>query len=243
MRNLCLCWLLFLPLPIGLVTAQVLKSETRSSCQFHRVDDHFVGSCGPLFDQNPVMTLRSAPSITTGTWRNDMKPVSVWSGDITDNGYPNAPLELEIYAGNQGVLRTEYGWFPVSDFVANSDLSFRLDSTQEVKPNTLDLDIVKKAAEILSTEAVWNRTDNRKCPADAKTWSIYCSLEKAEVEVTGGFHHRRPAAEIVRKIVDERARSRNYHHRLMEYNNDPATHLRDVQTLFQEAEAQIKNSH
>jgi hypothetical protein len=168
-----------------------------------------------------------------------MKPVSVWSGDMTDHGYPNAPLELEIYTGNWGVLRTEYGWFPVSDFVANSNLSFRLDCTQEAKPNSLDLSILEKAAEILSAEASWNRADNRKCPADATTWSIYCSLEKAEIEVTGGFHHRRPAAKLVRKIVDERTRNRDYHHRLMEYNNDPITHLQDVQSLFKEAESEI----
>jgi hypothetical protein len=28
---------------------------------------------------------------------------------------------------------------------------------------------------------------------------------------------------------------RNYHHRLMDYNNDPTTHLSDIQSLFNEA--------
>lgn len=243
MRTPCLCLLLFLSLPVELVAAQTPGNNIRSDCQFHRAGDHFIGSCGSLFDQNPVMTLRPGSSIITGTWRSDIKPVSVWPGDMTDRGYPNAPLELEIYAGNWGVLRTEYGWFPVSEFVANSTLSFKLDSTQPVKSSSLDLSIVEKAAEILSTEDAWNRADNRKCPADATKWSIYCALEKAEVEVAGGSHHRRPAAEIVRKIVDERTANRGYHHRLMEYNNDPTTHLQDVQTLFKEAELEIKNSH
>lgn len=241
MRNLCLCLPLFLSFPVGLATAQASNSQIRSNCQFHRTDDHFIGSCGSLFGQNPVITLRSAPSVTTGAWRSDIKPVSVWSGDMTDHGYPNAPLELEIYSGNWGILRTEYGWFPVSGFVANSNLSFRLDPTQAAKASALDLSILERAAEILSTEAAWNRTDNRKCSADATTWSIYCSLEKAEIEVTGGFHHRRPAAELVRKIVDERTRNRDYHHRLMDYNNDPTTHLQDVQSLFKEAESEIKD--
>jgi hypothetical protein len=53
--------------------------------------------------------------------------------------------------------------------------------------------------------------------------------------VTSGFHHRRPALEVVREIVDERAATRNYHHRLMDYNNDPKTHLDDVKSLFKEA--------
>jgi hypothetical protein len=187
------------------------------------------------------MTLRSAASISTGAWRNDIQPLSVWSGDMTDRGYPNAPLELEIYAGNWGVLRTEYGWFPVNGFVTSSTLSFDLDSSHQVKPSALDLEIVKRASAILSTEDAWNRADNRKCPTDAPTWSIYCALEKAEVEVTGGFHHRRPASEIVRKIVDELTPTRGYHHHLMEYNNDPTTHLGDVQTLFKEAQSEIRS--
>jgi hypothetical protein len=33
---------------------------------------------------------------------------------MTDEGYPNAPLELEIYKDGGGILRTEYGWFPVT---------------------------------------------------------------------------------------------------------------------------------
>jgi hypothetical protein len=242
MKSKCFCFLLLLIPSVGSVLAQDHpKSGPPSTCQFHRAGDHFVGSCGPLFDQTPEMTLRSAASISTGAWRKDIQPLSVWSGDMTDSGYPNAPLELEIYAGNSGVLRTEYGWFPVNGFVAGSTLSFDLDASQQVKPSALDLEIVQKASGILSTEAAWNRADNRKCPPNATTWSIYCALEKAEIEAAGGFHHRRPAAEIVRKIIDERTKTRDYHHNLMEYNNDPTTHLQDVQTLFQEAESEIRN--
>jgi hypothetical protein len=172
-----------------------------------------------------------------------MKPSSIWSGDVTYGGDPNEPMELEVYSGNWGVLRTEYGWFPVSGFVAaGATLNFKLDASQEVPPSALDLKIVQKAAEILATEAVWNREDDRKCPAIASKWSIYCALEKAEVELTGGLHHRRPAAEIVREIVDERTADRNYHHRLMEYNNDATTHLQDIQSLFLQTEAKIRNS-
>lgn len=242
MMNRCACFLLLLSLPVGRLLAQApSRNGIHSSCQFHRAGDHFVGSCGSLFHQDLEMTLRSAPSISTGAWRSDIKPLSVWSGDMTDRGFPNARLELEIYNGNWGVLRTEYGWFPVSGFVANSTLSFELDSTQQVKPSALDYKILQKAAEILSTEDAWNRADNRKCPADATKLSIYCALEKAEIEVTGGFHHRRPAAEIVRQIVEQRAANRGYPHHLMGYNNDPTTHLQDVQTLFKEAESEIKN--
>jgi len=65
-------------------------------------------------------------------------------------------------------------------------------------------------------------------------------VAQAQVDVAGGFHHRRPAGELVREIVDERTKARNYRHRMMDYNNDPRTTLADVQSLFTEAIARIK---
>ena len=230
-------------LTLWIVPASVACAATSlppSHCVFHRVDDHFAGSCGALFHQTPAMTLSPAKGITTGVWRDDVHPASVWAGDMTDQGYRNAPLELEIYTGGWGVLRTVYGWFPVTQFVVPSTLSFDLDASREVNPNALDQKIVREAAAILSTEAAWNRADNRKCPANATTWSMYCALEKATFDVTGGIHHRRPALEVVRKIVEERTATRNYDHQLMDYNNDPTTHLDDVQNLFQQALSRIE---
>jgi hypothetical protein len=217
------------------------QSSTPSHCAFHQTGDHYAGSCGALFDQTPTLTLRTAAAISTGVWRKDLHPVSVWAGDITEEGSSNESIELEIYSGGWGVLRTEYGWFSVTQFAESpSPFSFDLDASHEVNPNALDEEIVRKAAAILSTSEVWNRADNRKCSANATTWSIYCAMEKATIEVTGGFHHRRPALEAVRQIVDERSAGRNYHHRLMDYNNDPTTRLSDVQSLFHEALTQME---
>jgi hypothetical protein len=214
-------------------------SPALAHCVFNRIDDHFAGSCGALFHQTPAMTLRPAKVSTFGVWRDDMQPISVWLGDMSDEGYRNAALELDLYSGGQGVLRTEYGWFPVTDFVSSSTLRFDLDASSEVKPNALDEKIVQRAAEILSAEQQWNRADNRKCPQDATKWSIYCALEKSTIEVTGGFHHRRPALEVVRTIIEERTATRNYHHHMMDYNNDPTTSLQDVQSVFKEALRQM----
>jgi hypothetical protein len=214
-----------------------------SPCLFNEASGHFEGGCGPLFGQTPAMTLAPAQAITTGRWRDDARPISVWSGDMTDRGYPNARLELEIYSDGTGVLRTEYGWYPVSHFSSSTDsLNFELDARHEVPPNTLDAAIIRRAVEILSSTAVWNRADNRNCPANANTWSIYCALEKATGEVTGGVHHRRPALEVVREIVHDRTSNRQYDHRLMGYNNDPTTTLADVQSLFAEALRQVQAS-
>jgi hypothetical protein len=145
-------------------------------------------------------------------------------------------VEIELYAGGAGIVRTYNGWYSVSRFTAsNATVGFQVDTSTAVVPNVVDREIIVRANALLSSDAVWNRNDNRQCDAAAKTWSIYCALEHATREVTGGFHHRRPALELVRVIVDERTKDRNYSHRLMDYNNDASTKLDDVRSLFAEA--------
>jgi hypothetical protein len=45
----------------------------------------------------------------------------------------------------------------------------------------------------------------------------------------------------VRELVAKRTEGRNYHHRLMDYNNDRTTTLADVQSVFKDTLAQIDN--
>jgi hypothetical protein len=116
---------------------------------------------------------------------------------------------------------------------------FDLYAFYQISPSALDRKIVQRAAALLSIAAAWNRADNRECPKNAVTLSIYCAMEKATVQVTGGFQHRRPALQLVRGIIDERSAGRDYQHRLMDYNNDPRTRLSDIQSLFKEALARM----
>ena len=103
----------------------------------------------------------------------------------------------------------------------------------------IDLQIVKRAREILNSESKWNRADNRVCPADAKTVSLYCALELATVEVGGKAEHRGAALQEARFVIDEIARDRNYEHRLMNYNNDPTTSFSDIQEVLRITESLI----
>ena len=222
---------------------------TESNCVFHLVGDHYVGSCGPLFDQTSAMTLKRASSITGGIWRQGLHPVAVWAGDMSDQGFPNAPIQLQVYGAGSGMLQTIYGWFPVNRYrTTPSNIEFEMDGQHEVPPDMLDVQIISRAAEILSNPAVWNRADNRKCPPSQTKWSIYCAGVRALEEVTGGtggghgIDHRRPALEVIRGVVDDRSKGRHYHHALMDYNNDPATIFADVQSLFSEASRRMEDS-
>jgi hypothetical protein len=229
--------------PAAADPAATPSPSPHSQCLFTRAGESFEGSCGPLFGETPRLSMRAAKDLTTGAWRRDQHPESVWAVEAKQSESLSQPMELEVYPGGSGVLRTPVGWFGVSGFVlARDTLKFDLDVAQQVPPNDLDRAIVERAAGILSSESAWNRADDRQCRPDAKTFSLYCALERATVQLTGGFHHRRPALEVVRAIVEERAAGRPYEHRLMDYNNDPTTHLRDVETLFTEALARIERS-
>jgi len=103
-----------------------------------------------------------------------------------------------------------------------------------------DLRIVRRAREILNTPAKWNRADTRDCPPGAGTLSLYCALEQATREVTGTFGHRDAAMQESRFVIDDIAPNAPYYtHRLMHFNNDPATTFFDVQKFFRLLEERI----
>jgi len=107
------------------------------------------------------------------------------------------------------------------------------DSNARPPVTKADIDIVKRAAEILNSPAKWNRADDRVCPPDAKTFSLYCALEKATLEVSKDFEHRGAAMQEARFVIEEVApNASRYSHRLMDYNNDPNTTFADVQGVF-----------
>ncbi len=114
------------------------------------------------------------------------------------------------------------------------------DDSQARPPVTkVDLQIVKRAQKILDSPSKWNRADTRVCPAEAKSFSLYCALEKATDEVSGHFEHRGAAMQEARFVIDGIAPNRNYDHRLMGYNNDPTTTFADIQQVFRLLESRI----
>jgi hypothetical protein len=232
-----------LVLSIVLAPAAEADQTSLASCTLRQAGSEFKGPCGALlavFDHVPAVTLQGVKRVSTGRWRDDVMPLSVWGGSMADDDQANDPIELELYQGAWGILRTEAGWFPVTNFRASpGKLTFDLYAFYQISPSPLDREIVQRASALLSNSATWNRADNRECPKNAATLSIYCAMEKATIQLTGGFQHRRPALQLVRGIIDERSAGRDYQHRLMDYNNDPRTRLRDVQSLFKEALARM----
>ena len=113
------------------------------------------------------------------------------------------------------------------------------DSDARPPVTAADLQILQRARQLLDSPAKWNRADNRKCPAEAKTFSLYCALETATVQSGRNFEHRGAALQEMRFVIDEITVERNYDHRLMDYNNDPATTFADIQEVFRITESLI----
>lgn len=102
-----------------------------------------------------------------------------------------------------------------------------------------DLQILRRADQILSNEAMWNRQDTRVCPVEAKTWSLFCALQKATIETLGNYDHRRVALQEVRFVIEERLKGQQYQHRLMDYNNLPSTQFKDIKNVLQIATKRV----
>jgi len=204
-----------------------------ADCVFHLVDTHWQGTCKPLFDRVPEMTtLTRANASATGAWRQT-PATAIWTGSMGDQPEPDASIELDIYPGATGVLRTAFGWFPAADYsLTASTLHFQVDASRNVPPSELDRQIVQRAAAMLSSDSVWSRSGSQRCPANATQWSIYCAMMHAMIDVAGAIDDQRPAMTLLRQAVDVRTEGRKSPGRLTNYNKDPSTRLEDVQSLF-----------
>ena len=112
----------------------------------------------------------------------------------------------------------------------------------EVDPPVIpeDLKVVAEARRLLSSPEVWNRNDDRKCPAGLTRYSLYCALEVSTIDVEGKFAHRGAVMQQARFVVDEITAKRDYQHRLKDYNNDPTTSFADMVHVFDLVEARIR---
>ncbi len=105
-----------------------------------------------------------------------------------------------------------------------------------------DIAILKRADEILSSEAAWNHADARKCRRPASSWSLFCALKEASIEVTGKWDNRRVVMEELRFVIIEVTGLDNKRpnvHPLMIYNNLPMTRFEDIKKVLRIASERL----
>ena len=106
---------------------------------------------------------------------------------------------------------------------------------RDLAPSEIDLQILQQALEILYDESVWHQADERVCDDDEKqdSWSIFCALYRASLEVTSKYLHSRPAMKEARNVIREITNKRPFEHRLRDYNNLPETTFEDIQNVLE----------
>jgi hypothetical protein len=119
-------------------------------------------------------------------------------------------------------------------------LSVVLMPAADIPSESINSRILNRAARLLSDDAHWNRADTRDCPPGRPTLSLYCALRQATEEVMGESSHRTTAMEEVRALIEAKAGSEKYEHRLMGYNNDPVTKLSDIHALLKTAAERLE---
>ena len=110
--------------------------------------------------------------------------------------------------------------------------------------DSLDLKILHRADSILYDKTKWNKQDDRKCDDDIENgkYSLFCSLYKASIEITGEYKHRRSSMQLARFTLEKYENGRVINHRLMDWNNHPDTTFEEIKKVLKESIDEIKNS-
>lgn len=231
--------------------AAVRAESNVMTCSLSRTGDTYQGSCEvPCLVNNLSIDIDGPKAGASCDAPERHDPVSLkpngesgqWLGTM-DGKFPEDPKRFEVIEGrNQGdgVAKTPFGWFAIRTATHQADaFNLTIAANNQLPPTASDIKIIERALNLLSGDATWNRQDTRKCPPDPKAWSLFCALQQATTEISGGVHYRQPALQAVREEVD-RVYDKVSKHRLMEYNNSPATSLGDVRAVLLAAEDHLK---
>jgi hypothetical protein len=237
-------------IPILFACSARAQSETNIlTCVLEHQGSEFKGICEvpcsvnalaiDIDGPNPTKACTSPPRRVQATLR---QTGANWLGTMQGQ-FPEDPTRFEVVlpsAAKPGIAKTPFGWFSLQDARReNKALSLTITANNQLPPTQDDIRIIQRAEVLLSGENVWNREDNRTCPPNPQKWSLFCALQQATEEISGGVHYRQPALQIAREVLNEVGGNRLGKHRLMDYNNHPDTTLAEVHSLLRTAEARL----
>lgn len=126
----------------------------------------------------------------------------------------------------QILIKTSDGWFAMNKLKVYKDsITFEMDNDLDPPLTESDLLIIRKTIVLLKDEKQWNRNDDRLCKDDIanKSYSLFCALQTASIEVAGSYDHRKAVLQIIRKTIAEMYPNKAFEHRLRDFNNLPET--------------------
>jgi hypothetical protein len=155
-----------------------------------------------------------------------------------------AAAEIEtIHAGDAALRKVLVDGIPEDQLSpedsATLETALAIQESRSRYVDTADLDILVRALEILASPDVWNRHDTRECHADDRTFSLFCALHRASIDVAGEYEHRRTALQEVRFAIEESRPGVEYEHRMQDFNNEDETTFAEVRGTIETARARV----
>jgi len=192
--------------------------------------------------QGPCVA-ETGPGFSATIAAHPAAPPFVWRGELRTAAGEQVPIAVAPPSGafySSGVIETPAAWLLLSVYDRSEQgLRFAFKWGAEAPPTPIDLRIIRRAETILADSIRWDRADDRVCTPQDLNWSLYCALHRATTEITGEFHHRQPALQVVRRVVAQLAPTRIASHRLMDFNNHPNTRFADIRSVLQRAAAAV----
>jgi hypothetical protein len=221
------------------------------SCQLQAGNGGYEGTCAIPCSVNALavdfdgINAKRACTGPLRTVKASLQPAKDgnWLGRM-EGKQPEDPTRFEWTAAKAGapdVGKLPFGWFAVLKSERTADRwTFDLDARRQRPPTNDDVRILMRAREMLASDAVWNKEDNRQCPPGQAKISLFCSLQLSTTEVSGGVHYRQPALQAAREVLNEVGVGRFKLHRIMDYNNHPDTTLAEIHALIDKAKSRIE---
>lgn len=122
--------------------------------------------------------------------------------------------------------------------IERTSLIFTINEDPEVPVTNDDLKIIQITQELLSEELYWHKNDDRNCEDDLsnKSYSLYCALRIASLEVENRYNHRNAALQKLRHLIELKYPNRKWNHRMMDFNNMEETDYQDIIEILKEIE-------
>jgi hypothetical protein len=135
-------------------------------CEAHNLAVNFDGIKRGFTCSEPV---RQVPASLRATAKS-----SQWLGEMQGR-QPEDPTRFEVITtGTGGVAKLPYGWFALQNIrEQGGGMELNIASGKQLPPTTDDVKIINRATQLLASNAVWNKNDDRNCPPINKSSACF----------------------------------------------------------------------
>lgn len=227
---------------------QFILDNKTAYCKLLLKKDKLVGECTKSFFKEFEINLTN-PKLDSVNLFKQLPLVGKAKVSYIPNSKEKVDYQLNVkyeLTNRQGfpqiLIKTSDGWFAMNNLKIYSDnITFEMDNDPEPPVTESDLMIIRKTIELLKDEKDWNRNDDRQCKDDIenKTYSLFCALHVASVEVAGSYDHRKAVLQIIRKTIVDIYPQKKLEHRLRDFNNLPETDHTILMDLLIRVENQV----